>query len=90
MSADFGAELDAALNRHLGAIRAAADAAKGRIDESLAAVPDEAPEDPVFAASPEEDFPPVHGAAVDFDIEEAPLEFDTTLDDDGIPMPEEI
>jgi hypothetical protein len=32
----------------------------------------------------------VHAAAVDFDLDEAPLEFDHTLDAEGIPMPEEI
>ena len=81
--------MDAALNGHLEAIRAAASAAKERIDESIAGVPEPEP-DPAFAAPPEAMQRNHHGAAVDFDMDEAPLEFDTTLDADGIPAPEEI
>ena len=87
MSADFGAELDAALKGHIDAIRAAGEAAKERIDDDIAGVPEEP--DPTSAA-PGADAAAAHGAAVDFDLDEAPLEFDHTLDEDGIPMPEEI
>jgi hypothetical protein len=88
MSTDFGAELDAALSGHLAAVRAAADAAKEHVDESIAGVPDEP--DPVFAAPPGAAAQAQHGAAVNFDLDEAPLEFDDTLDHEGIPLPEDI
>jgi hypothetical protein len=88
MSSDFGAELDAALKGHIDAIRAAGALAKERIDDGIAGVPEEP--DPTVAAPPGADASDVHGAAVDFDLDEAPLEFDDTLDADGIPMPEEI
>jgi hypothetical protein len=87
MSTDFGAELDAALKGHIDVIRAAGEAAKERIDDAIAGVPEEPAAN--FAAPPGPDGS-AHGAAVDFDIDEAPLEFDHTLDADGIPMPEEI
>ena len=98
MSADFGADLDAALSGHLQAIRAAADAAKAHVDESIAGLTAEPEADPVFAAPPGLDYPPpaldfpppAHAAAVDFNLEEPNLEFDPRLDQDGIPMPEEI
>jgi hypothetical protein len=91
MSADFGADLDAALSGHLQAIRAAADAAKAHVDESISGLTAEPEPDPVFAAPPGLDFPPpAHAAAVDFSLEEPNLEFDPRLDQDGIPMPEEI
>ncbi|HTA37604.1 MAG TPA: hypothetical protein VK760_00940 [Candidatus Acidoferrales bacterium] len=88
MSADFGAELDAALKGHIEAIRAAGEAAKERIDDGIAGVPEEP--DPIFADPPGAPAAPAHAAAVDFDLDEAPLEFDHALDADGIPMPEEI
>jgi hypothetical protein len=92
MSADFGAELDAALKGHLDAIRAAGEAAKERVDDGIAGVPEEP--DPIFAAPPSAVdagvSAPTHGAAVDFNLDEAPLEFDNPLDAEGIPMPEEI
>jgi hypothetical protein len=101
MSADFGAELEAALNGHLAAIREAAAEAKALVDDGLASAAFKAqrPEAPAEAGFSYSDFegeefePEVHtphGAAVDFDLEEAPLEFDTTVDHDGIPMPEEF
>ena len=88
MSTDFGAELDAALKGHIDVIRAAGEAAKERVDDAIAGVPEEPPSN--FAAPPAPDAASAHGPAVDFDLDEAPLEFDHTLDADGIPMPEEI
>jgi hypothetical protein len=89
MSADFGAEMEAALKGHIDTIRAAAEAAKERVDEGIAGVPVEP--DPAFAAPPKPEAPAAHhAAAVDFDLDEVPLEFDGALDDDGIPAPEEI
>jgi hypothetical protein len=87
MSADFGAELDAALKGHIDVIRAAGTAAKERIDDGIAGVPEEPASN--FAAPSGPDAAS-HGPAVDFDLDEAPLEFDHTLDADGIPLPEEI
>lgn len=95
MSADFGAELDAALNAHLAAVRTAAEAAKDRIDEGVAGVaaPEPlVPEPPPVAAAH-------HGAAVSFDIVESPLDFGAAplvdyqldgIDAEGIPVPEDI
>jgi hypothetical protein len=88
MSTDFGADLDAALKGHIEAIRAAGEAAKGRIDDGIAGVPEEPSLD--FTSPPETATPAAHGAAVDFDLDEAPLEFENSLDADGIPMPEEF
>jgi hypothetical protein len=88
MSEDFGAELDAALKGHIDAIRAAGEVAKERIDDGIAGVPEEP--NATIAAPPATTASPAHGAAVDFDLDEAPLEFDNILDADGIPMPEEI
>jgi hypothetical protein len=87
MSTDFGAELDAALKGHVDVIRAAGAAAKERIDDAIAGVPEEPASN--FAAPPAPDAS-AHGPAVDFDLDESPLEFDHTLDADGVPMPEEI
>jgi hypothetical protein len=87
MSTDFGAELDAALKGHVDVIRAAGEAAKERIDDAIAGVPEEPAAN---FAPPAPDAASARGAAVDFDLDEAPLEFDHTLDADGIPMPEEI
>jgi hypothetical protein len=103
MSADFGAQLDAALNTGLASIRSAAEAARARVDEAAArpvpapAAPPAAtprpPAAPRAAASP-------GAAAVDFDLdlEDAfvgspppdDFEFESPVDDDGIPLPEEI
>jgi hypothetical protein len=88
MSTDFGAELDAALKGHIDVIRAAGEAAKERVDDAIAGVPEEPPSN--FAAPPASDAALAHGPAVDFGLDEAPLEFDHTLDADGVPMPEEI
>jgi hypothetical protein len=88
MSTDFGAELDAALKGHIDVIRAAGEAAKERIDDGIAGVPEEP--NASVAATPVPDAPAAHGPAVDFDLDEAPPEFDDALDADGIPMPEEI
>ena len=83
MSADFGAEMEAALKGHIDAIRAAAEAAKERVDEGIAGVPAEP--DPIFEAPYEQETSaPYHAPAVDFDLDEAPLEFDGPLDDDGV------
>jgi hypothetical protein len=91
MSADFGAEIDAALKGHIDAIRSAAASAKERVDEGIAGVPAEPQDDPIFAAPP--GVPGTsnyRAAAVNFDLDEAPLEFDGGYDADGIPSPEEI
>ncbi|HTU82681.1 MAG TPA: hypothetical protein VMF61_11160 [Candidatus Acidoferrales bacterium] len=58
MNGDFGAELDAALNERLGALRDAADQARSRL-ESAARLLDEAVS-PARASGPEEplDEPP--------------------------------
>ncbi len=88
MSTDFGAELDAALKGHIDVVRAAGEAAKERIDEGIAGVHEES--NAAFAAPADPDAPFAHGAAVDFDLDEAPPEFDDVIDADAIPMPEEI
>jgi hypothetical protein len=88
MSTDFGAELDAALKGHIDVIRAAGEAAKERIDDGIAGVPEEP--NASVPTPPVADAPAAHGPAVDFDLDEAPPEFDDALDADGIPMPEEI
>ncbi len=99
MGADFGADLDAALNRGLERVRSAAEAAKARLGE---------PRDRPAAAPPPEPAPPERrpaqsAAAVSFDLDEpadldGPLRFpgepidplaERHLDAEGIPLPEE-
>jgi len=95
MSTDFGTELDAALKGHLDAIREAGARAKAQVEESVAgysaAFQDE-PEDPAFAAPPGYIARGHHGPAVDFGLDETPLEFDAQGDfdaDHGF-VPEEL
>jgi hypothetical protein len=97
MSADFGAELDAALNAHLASLHSAAQEARARVDGGIeklaaaprvpAAVPEAEEPAPLFFDEP----PARHGAAVSFDLDE---EFRNTagglaVDAEGIPMPED-
>ena len=90
MAADFGADLDAALNGALGVVRAAAAAAKERVDAAVAAVPVAAPA-PDFPTPPRgTPVPPRPAAAVSFDIVESPLEFGGAPPSDEPPLPEEI
>jgi hypothetical protein len=80
MDGDFGAELDAALNARLGDLRAAADAARARIDQGVEAIRVVEPSPIVFGDVP-------HPAAVSFDLPED--EFEAPADAEGIPLPEE-
>jgi hypothetical protein len=95
MTGDFGVEIDAALNDGLAALHKAAGEAKERVDRGLegleTAVPGRAPAQTPPAADPSptnfHDEPTVRVAAVSFDLPDPAPEF--TLDDEGIPLPEE-
>lgn len=81
MDGDFGTELDAALNTRLGELRAAADAARARIDQGVEAIRVIEPSPIVFDGAPRS------GAPVSFDLPDE--EDGVPVDDEGIPLPEE-
>ena len=101
MTGDFGTELDAALNGHLDALRAAATDARRRIENGardLAAAagpaPAPAPARPQPSPRPVADPSPIRfaggpmhpAAAVSFDMEEGPPEIEGLGDDDLPPF----
>jgi hypothetical protein len=105
MDGDFGAELDAALNRNLAQLREAAAAARDRVDAGIAGMAtDRQPAEmrdftpdqlPPIAFDPG---PPRPVAAVSFDMDEDfvkagvpsdDIAFETAVDAEGIPLPEE-
>jgi hypothetical protein len=101
MSSDFGAELDTALSAHVAQLRAIAEKAKERIDQGVAGAVTRAPAQPVAQApDPEDpyDAPRRSGPAVSFDVDEAEfdpaaleaLAFDSPVDGEGVPLPEDI
>jgi hypothetical protein len=81
MDGDFGAELDAALNAKLAELRAAADAARARIDRGVDAIAVVQPSPMIFDEAPRS------GPPVSFDLPDE--ELDAPADAEGIPLPEE-
>jgi hypothetical protein len=100
MSSDFGADLDTALSAHVAQLRAIAEQAKERIDQGVAAVAARVPAPAVAVPDPEDpyDRPRRAGPAVSFDMDEADfdpaaleaLAFDSPVDGEGVPLPEDI
>lgn len=95
MTGDFAADIDAALNAHLGDLRNAAAAARQRIDDGIDALASRDPQAAAFepASEPQAfdseplafDEESAPRPAVDFSLDE---DF-AAVDDEGIPLPEE-
>ncbi|MBV8154081.1 MAG: hypothetical protein JO029_07625 [Candidatus Eremiobacteraeota bacterium] len=86
MNGDFGAEVDAALNERLEALRGAAEEARSRVDRGADALPvgtvPQTEPSPMFFG----DVRPA-GPAVSF--EGIGDEYELEADSEGIPLPEE-